>query len=160
MLLILLDDAGYSDVAGFGRNDAPTPNIQSIAQEGVRFTRHYADSTCKPARFGAADGRESARVAQSPDFRGMSPDIVTLADALKTNGYHTAHIGKWHLGDAVRGAWPDQGFDEWFGFLNQFQLKAQMQKVNLLSVPLISIHGCKAITHPTTIPRSPGRYSG
>ena len=124
VLLILLDDAGYSDVAGFGRNDAPTPNIQSIAQEGVRFTRHYADSTCKPARLALLTGRESARVAQSPDFRGMSPDIVTLADALKTNGYHTAHIGKWHLGDAVRGAWPDQqGFDEWFGFLNQFQLK-------------------------------------
>lgn len=124
VLLILLDDAGYSDVAGFGRNDAPTPNIRQIAQEGVRFTRHYADSTCKPARLALLTGRESARVAQSPDLRGMSPDIVTLADALKTNGYHTVHIGKWHLGDAVRSSWPDkQGFDEWFGFLNQFQLK-------------------------------------
>lgn len=124
VLLILLDDAGYSDVAGFGRDDAPTPNIRQIAQEGVRFTRHYADSTCKPARLALLTGRESARVAQSPDFRGISPDIVTLADALKANGYHTVHIGKWHLGDAVRGSWPDkQGFDEWFGFLNQFQLK-------------------------------------
>lgn len=124
VLLILLDDAGYSDVAGFGRDDAPTPNIHQLAQQGVRFTRHYADSTCKPARLALLTGRESARVAQSPDFRGMSPDIVTLADALKANGYRTAHIGKWHLGDAVRGSWPDQqGFDDWFGFLNQFQLK-------------------------------------
>jgi arylsulfatase A-like enzyme len=124
VLLILLDDAGYSDVAGFGRNDAPTPNIQSIAQEGVRFTRHYADSTCKPARLALLTGRESARLAQSPDFRGISSDVVTLADALKAQGYHTAHIGKWHLGDTVRQSWPDQqGFDEWFGFLNQFQLK-------------------------------------
>ncbi|MEZ5540163.1 MAG: sulfatase-like hydrolase/transferase [Pseudomonadales bacterium] len=136
VLLILLDDAGYSDIAGFGRNDAPTPNIRQIANEGVRFTRHYADSTCKPARLALMTGRESARVAQSPDFRGMSSDIVTLADALKTAGYRTAHIGKWHLGDAVRDSWPDkQGFDEWFGFLNQFQLKGPDAEGNFTKRP-------------------------
>jgi arylsulfatase A-like enzyme len=124
VLLIVLDDAGYSDVAGFGRNDAPTPNIKKLADEGVRFTRHYADSTCRPARLALMTGRESARVAQNPDFRGMSPHIITLAEALKNNGYSTHHVGKWHLGDAVRESWPDQqGFDSWFGFLNQFQLK-------------------------------------
>lgn len=124
ILLIVLDDAGYSDVAGFGRNDAPTPNIQQLANEGVRFTRHYADSTCRPARLALLTGRESARVAQNPDFRGISPDVITLPDALKSAGYNTTHIGKWHLGDAVRDAWPDkQGFEQWFGFLNQFQLK-------------------------------------
>jgi arylsulfatase A-like enzyme len=124
ILLIVLDDAGYSDIAGFGRDDAPTPNIRQIANEGVRFTRHYADSTCRPARLALLTGRESARVAQNPDFRGISPEIITLPEALKTAGYRTAHIGKWHLGDAVRDAWPDkQGFEHWFGFLNQFQLK-------------------------------------
>src|SRR6478735_6416508 len=100
ILLIVLDDAGYSDIAGFGRNDAPTPNIQQLANEGVRFTRHYADSTCRPARLALMTGQESARVAQNPDFRGISPDIITLPEALKTVGYHTSHIGKWHLGDA------------------------------------------------------------
>lgn len=124
ILLIVLDDAGYSDVAGFGRDDAPTPNIKQIANEGVRFTRHYADSTCRPARLALLTGREAALVAQNPDFRGISPDIITLPEALKTAGYRTTHIGKWHLGDAVRDSWPDkQGFDHWFGFLNQFQLK-------------------------------------
>lgn len=124
ILLIVLDDAGYSDVAGFGRNDAPTPNIRKIADEGVRFTRHYADSTCKPARLALMTGRTSASVAQAPDFRGISPQITTLAEALKQNGYSTHHVGKWHLGDSVRDAWPDkQGFDDWFGFLNQFMLK-------------------------------------
>jgi arylsulfatase A-like enzyme len=123
-LLIVLDDAGYSDIAGFGRDDAPTPNIKQIANEGVRFTRHYADSTCRPARLALLTGRESARVAQNPDFRGISPEMITLPEALKTAGYRTFHIGKWHLGDAVRDSWPDkQGFDSWFGFLNQFQLK-------------------------------------
>jgi arylsulfatase A-like enzyme len=124
ILLIVLDDAGYSDVTGFGRNDAPTPNIKKIADEGVRFTRHYADSTCKPARLALMTGRTSASVAQAPDFRGISPQVTTLAEALKQNGYSTHHIGKWHLGDSVRDAWPDkQGFDSWFGFLNQFMLK-------------------------------------
>jgi arylsulfatase A-like enzyme len=124
ILLIVLDDAGYSDVAGFGRDDAPTPNIKMIANEGVRFTRHYADSTCRPARLALLTGRESARVAQNPDFRGISPDLVTLPEALQRVGYKTYHIGKWHLGDAVRASWPDQqGFENWFGFLNQFQLK-------------------------------------
>ncbi|HQQ63522.1 MAG TPA: sulfatase-like hydrolase/transferase [Pseudomonadales bacterium] len=124
ILLIVLDDAGYSDVAGFGRNDAPTPNIRKIADEGVRFTRHYADSTCKPARLALMTGRTSASVAQSPDFRGISPQVTTLAEALKLNGYSTHHVGKWHIGDSVREAWPDkQGFDSWFGFLNQFMLK-------------------------------------
>ena len=124
VLLIMLDDAGYSDVAGFGRNDAPTPNLKKLADEGVRFTRHYADSTCRPARLALMTGREAARVAQNPDFRGISPEIITLPEALKTAGYSTHHVGKWHLGDSVREAWPDrQGFDSWFGFLNQFQLK-------------------------------------
>ena len=68
VLLILLDDAGYSDVAGFGRNDAPTPNIQSIAQEGVRFTRHYADSTCKPARLALLTVQPKARTTRRADF--------------------------------------------------------------------------------------------
>lgn len=124
ILLVVLDDAGYSDVAGFGRNDAPTPTLAQLGAEGVRFTRHYADSTCRPARLALMTGREAARVAQNPDFRGISPQIVTLPEALQAAGYRTHHIGKWHLGDAVREAWPDrQGFDHWFGFLNQFQLK-------------------------------------
>lgn len=124
VLLVMLDDAGYSDVAGFGRNDAPTPTLQQLAQEGVRFTRHYADSTCRPARLALMTGREAATVAQNPDFRGISPQVITLPEALRAAGYATWHIGKWHLGDAVREAWPDrQGFDHWFGFLNQFQLK-------------------------------------
>ncbi len=124
ILLIVLDDAGYSDVAGFGRNDAPTPQLKKIADEGVRFTRHYADSTCRPARLALMTGRESARVAQNPDFRGISPELITLPEALKSAGYSTHHVGKWHLGDSVRESWPDQqGFDSWFGFLNQFQLK-------------------------------------
>lgn len=124
VLLIVLDDAGYSDVAGFGRDDAPTTNLRALADQGVRFTRHYADSTCRPARFALLTGRETARVVQNPDFRGIPPELLTLPEALRAQGYRTLHLGKWHLGDSERNAWPDrQGFDHWFGYLNQFQLK-------------------------------------
>lgn len=136
VLLVVLDDAGYSDVAGFGRDDAPTPNLEKLAQEGVRFTRHYADSTCRPARLALITGQESARIAQNPDFRGIPPERVTLAEALKAQGYQTHHIGKWHLGDSVRESWPDRhGFDSWFGFLNQFQLKGPDAEGNFTKRP-------------------------
>ena len=58
-----------------------------------------------------------------PHGRGISPDVVTLPERLKEEGYTTWHIGKWHIGDLDRIAWPDyQGFDHWFGFLNQWRL--------------------------------------
>lgn len=124
VLLVLLDDAGYSDVAGFGRNDAPTPNLQQLAAQGVRFTRHYADSTCKPARMSLLAGRPSADLVTQPDFRGISAELVTLPEALHAAGYHTYHIGKWHLGDTHPSTRPEaQGFDDWFGFLTQFRLR-------------------------------------
>ncbi|MCB1616821.1 MAG: sulfatase-like hydrolase/transferase, partial [Pseudomonadales bacterium] len=61
LLLIVLDDAGYSDVKGFGRNDAPTPHLEQLANEGVRFTRHYADATCRPARISLMTGQQASR---------------------------------------------------------------------------------------------------
>lgn len=124
LMLIVLDDAGFSDVSGFGRDDAPTPNLEKLANEGVRFTRHYADATCRPARLALMTGKMASRVAMIPDFRGISPEVDTLPELLKQGGYSTHHIGKWHLGDTHPLSWPDaQGFDSWFGFLNQFLLR-------------------------------------
>ncbi len=58
-----------------------------------------------------------------PNGPGISPEIITLPERLKEEGYTTWHIGKWHIGDLERTAWPDyQGFDHWFGFLNQWRL--------------------------------------
>jgi arylsulfatase A-like enzyme len=125
ILLILLDDAGYGDIAGFAPDTtAPTPRLNQLANEGVRFTRFYADSTCQPARLSLMTGQQASRVATPPDFTGISPEVETLPEKLQQAGYQTFHIGKWHLGETTRLAWPSaQGFDHWFGFLNQFVLR-------------------------------------
>ncbi|GAG79028.1 unnamed protein product, partial [marine sediment metagenome] len=99
------------------------PNLDQLAKEGVRFTRHYASSVCSPARAALLTGQDPARNGYVPNGRGLSPQLITLPEALKGAGYSTWHIGKWHIGDLQRQAWPDhQGFDHWFGFLNQWRL--------------------------------------
>lgn len=124
ILLILLDDAGYADIAGFANSTAPTPHLRRLGDEGVRFTRFYADSTCRPARVSLLTGKQASRVALAPDFHGISPEVTTLPEQLKKAGYSTHHIGKWHLGDTTPLSWPGaQGFDDWFGFLTQFYLR-------------------------------------
>jgi arylsulfatase A-like enzyme len=124
ILLILLDDLGYNDLGANENTEIPTPNLDQLAHQGVRFTRHYTDSTCRPSRAALLTGKLPSRSAQPPHFIGLSPEIQILPEVLKRVGYKTFHIGKWHLGDTVQGAWPSaQGFDEWFGFLTQFLLR-------------------------------------
>lgn len=124
VLVILVDDMGYDDL-DISNPDTmtPTPNMDMIAQEGVRFDRHYTDSTCSPTRSALLSGQYPARNGFEPNGRGLSPDVLTIADVLKIYGYRTYHVGKWHTGNTVRQAWPDrQGFDHWFGFLDQWQM--------------------------------------
>jgi arylsulfatase A-like enzyme len=124
ILLILLDDAGYGDIEGFSEQERPTPHLKQLAEQGVRFERFYADSTCRPARVSLLTGQQASRVTMTPDFVGISPEVETLPEKLQQAGYTTYHIGKWHLGDTTMLAWPSaQGFDHWFGFLNQFVLR-------------------------------------
>ena len=124
ILLIMVDDLGYNDLAINNDNNLiTTPNLDQLAREGVRFTRHYATAVCSPARAALLTGQDPARNGYAPNGRGLSPQITTLPDVLKQAGYATWHIGKWHIGDLQRQAWPDhQGFDHWFGFLNQWRL--------------------------------------
>ncbi len=120
----MVDDLGFNDLAINNNNDAiSTPNLDELAKQGVRFTRHYAKSVCSPARAALLSGQYPERNGYMPNGRGLSPQITTLPDALKKAGYATWHIGKWHMGHIQRHAWPDyQGFDHWFGFLNQWRL--------------------------------------
>lgn len=128
ILLIMADDLGYNDLAINNDNtQIDTPNMDQIARDGVRFTRHYAHSVCSPARAALLTGFDAERMGYLPNGRGISPEVVTLPDRLKQEGYVTWHIGKWHIGDTHRTAWPDyQGFDHWFGFLNQWRLPGEM----------------------------------
>jgi arylsulfatase A-like enzyme len=124
ILLLMADDMGFNDLAINNNNtQIDTPNMDQLARDGVRFTRHYAAAVCSPARAAFLTGISPERLGYLPNGRGISPEIVTLPERLTEEGYNTWHIGKWHIGDTERSAWPDhQGFDHWFGFLNQWRL--------------------------------------
>lgn len=126
ILLILADDHGYGDVSAYGNSDVRTPNIDRIGAEGMRFTRMRANCTvCSPSRAALLTGRYADRVGvpgvirtQPEDSWGyLDPAVPTLADGLKQAGYHTAIIGKWHLGLEAPNLPNLRGFDFFHGFL-------------------------------------------
>lgn len=125
ILLILTDDLGNNDIASWGDGSAPTPTLDQLSREAIRFRQHYTDSTCSPSRAALMTGQHPIRVGFQPDGVGLSKDLNTLPKSLHKLGYRTAHIGKWHLGEALE--YPEiqpgnQGFDYWFGMLNHFVL--------------------------------------
>jgi arylsulfatase A-like enzyme len=154
VVVILADDLGYNDITldgGVADGTVPTPNIDSIARDGVRFMNGYAgNATCAPSRAAIMTGRYPTRFgfeftpapkafsrliahfdyatrrpiyhaeleSQVPDLAHLAvpPDEITLAELLKSRGYRTLMLGKWHLGEAPGTRPTDQGFDEYLGF--------------------------------------------
>ena len=123
VLLIVSDDLGYADIGIYGSRDIPTPNIDRVAQEGIRFTNAYVSGPyCSPSRAGLMTGRYPQRFGYefnpdgSPDY-GLPLTETTMADRLKAAGYRTALFGKWHLGSADRLHPMRRGFEEFYGFL-------------------------------------------
>lgn len=126
ILLILTDDLGNNDLASWGDGSAPTPTLDALSRQSVRFRRHYTDSTCSPSRASLLTGREPVSIGFQANGLGLSADIDTLPKSLKALGYHTVHLGKWHIGEALE--YPNiqpsfHGFDYWFGMLNHFVLR-------------------------------------
>ena len=120
IIFILADDLGYGDVGCFG-SSIPTPNIDRMAQEGMRLTRFYSASpVCSPSRAAFLTGRYPVRtgivnVLMPSDKRGLDPTERTIPRVLKERGYRTALVGKWHLG-CQPGVMPrDHSFDEFYG---------------------------------------------
>lgn len=115
IIIILTDDQGFGDMKSHGATELNTPNLDALEKESVRFENFYADPVCAPSRASLLTGRDYLRtgvcqVANAREY--MHPDERTLADTLGSNGYHTGHIGKWHLG-ASPGWMPwDRGFSE------------------------------------------------
>ena len=134
ILMIMVDDLGFNDLAiNNGNTEIDTPNLDQFAQDGVRFTRHYAAPVCSPARAALLTGLHPERVGFLPSGRGISPQMETLPERLQQEGYTTWHVGKWHVGHIDREAWPDhQGFDHWFGFLTQVFLAGQKENGELV----------------------------
>lgn len=127
ILLIFTDDQGINDVGCYG-SEIPTPNIDRIAREGIRFTEFYsASAICTPSRYGLLTGRNPSRsrdqllgalmfMAEEHRDKGIRPEEATIATALQGAGYHTALIGKWHLGHGDASFLPTRhGFDHFVG---------------------------------------------
>jgi arylsulfatase A-like enzyme len=121
IILIVADDLGYADLGCQGSTDLKTPNIDSIARAGVRFTNGYVSCpVCSPTRAGLLTGRYQQRFGHEFNLGatgGLPVDQITIAQLLKENGYATGMIGKWHLGDKPQFHPQQRGFDEFFGFL-------------------------------------------
>lgn len=123
ILIIVGDDMGYADVGFHGCKDIPTPHLDALAKSGVRFTNGYVTGPyCSPTRAGLLTGRYQQRFGHEfnpgggPDA-GLPLSEMTFANHLKTAGYATGLVGKWHLGGADKFHPQRRGFDEFFGFL-------------------------------------------
>jgi arylsulfatase A len=120
VIVIACDDLGFGDLSCYGSGIA-TPNIDSIGQQGVRFTQcNSAASVCTPARAGLMTGRYPnryglPRVLSPTDTYGLPSSETTVAQMLKPSGYATMCVGKWHLGCVVPFLPVNLGFDEWYG---------------------------------------------
>jgi len=123
IVVFLTDDQGYGDLASFGHPTIRTPNIDRMAQEGLRLTSFYAAPSCTPSRAQFLTGRYSVRSGElTPTGPGSPVGLpqkeITIAEALKAQGYRTGMVGKWHLGDFA--THPEfnpmsHGFDFFFG---------------------------------------------
>lgn len=131
IILILADDLGYGDIGAHGCTDIPTPNIDRLAANGVRFTDGYANgSFCTPTRAALLSGRYQQRSGCEDLTRPLPKPVVTLPQRLKAAGYVTGMVGKWHLGTTAGLTPLDRGFDHFFGFLGggHYYLPAPNQK--------------------------------
>jgi len=146
ILFILIDDMGWNDLSCQGSTFYETPNIDSLAEDGLRFTNAYASCpVCSPTRASILSGKYPARVGitqwigghsrgrtiGAPYLHQLPLEEKSLASTLKENGYQTYHVGKWHLGE--KGYWPeDHGFDvniggchmghPWNGFFSPYNI--------------------------------------
>ena len=126
-IVIFCDNLGYGDVGCFGSKVHRTPNIDRMAEEGIRLTSFYATSGvcspsraslitgCYPRRVGLNVNSQGGAVLVPKDKKGLSAGEVTIAEVLKSLGYATAIVGKWHLGDQPPFLPTRHGFDSYFG---------------------------------------------
>jgi arylsulfatase A-like enzyme len=122
VLILLADDLGYADVGFHGCKDIPTPNLDALAQGGVRCTNGYVSGPyCSPTRAGLLTGRYQQRFGHEFNPAGLNAGLpvgeATLVERFKAAGYVTGLVGKWHLGSGAAFQPQKRGLDEFFGFL-------------------------------------------
>ncbi|HIG29463.1 MAG TPA: arylsulfatase [Verrucomicrobiales bacterium] len=119
-IIIFTDDQGYGDLGCYGSPEIETPNIDRMAAEGMRFTSFYAAPFCGPSRASLMTGSYPPRLSlafnHGPGAKtGIHADEITIAELLKSKGYRTQMIGKWHLGDHPSFLPHRNGFDDYLG---------------------------------------------
>ncbi len=126
ILVILADDLGYGDLSCYGATDLQSPHIDRLVGSGMRFDNFYANCpVCSPTRAALLSGRYPdlvgvpgvIRTHARDNWGRLSPDVVLLPAVLKRAGYHTALVGKWHLGLTSPDQPNERGFDHFHGFL-------------------------------------------
>ena len=138
-IVINIDDMGYADVGAFGSTLNRTPNIDRMAAEGMKLKCHYAAPVCSPSRSSLMTGCYPKRVLPIPGVLfpgaavGLNPKEETVAEVLKSVGYATQCVGKWHLGDQPEFLPTAQGFDHYLGipYSNDMGIAAEGSKSSL-----------------------------
>lgn len=120
IVLVFIDDMGYADIEPFGNEQVRTPHFNRLATEGRKFTSFYAAPVCTMSRANLLTGCYNPRISMPGVLfpgsdKALHPDEVTFAEVAKSQGYATACVGKWHLGDRPEFFPLAQGFDEYFG---------------------------------------------
>ena len=140
-VVIFIDDLGYGDIGPFGATTQKTPHLDRLAREGMRLTSFYAAPLCTPSRAQLMTGRYAPRVGLPKvlfpaDPIGLNPAESTVAELLKEQGYATACVGKWHLGDQPEFLPTRHGFDRYYGlpYSNDMASEADGGKTNFQAI--------------------------
>ncbi len=146
IVFILVDNVGWGSFGVYG-GTVPTPRIDQLANEGIRFNNYNVEAQCTPTRSAILTGRYPVRSGTftvplpGQGLAGMAPWEYTIAELLSDAGYATALYGKWHLGDTPGRLPSDQGFDEWWGIKNTWDEAAYTSyplfKDSGMAVPMI-----------------------
>lgn len=158
VIVILADDLGYGDLGCYGSKTIATPHLDRMAREGIRFTDAYAAAPfCSPARAGLLTGRLPARaglpyVLFPTEHHGLPAAEITLPELLKTRGYATACIGKWHLGWRAPFHPLAQGFDRFHGLLHtndvrEWRVGDAFMQLSMFG-PLTRVEGERVVESP------------
>jgi arylsulfatase A len=142
IVVIFIDDLGYGDIGPFGATKQQTPSLDRMAAEGMKLTSFYAAPVCSVSRAQLLTGCYGVRVGVPGVYfpagpEGLNPAEVTIAERLKSLGYATACIGKWHLGDQPEFLPTRQGFDRYYGIPYSNDMQRMSTATGQRVVPLL-----------------------
>ena len=167
IIVIFCDDLGYGDLGCYGSTKNRTPHVDQLAADGMMFTDFYSSSpVCTPSRASLMTGCYPRRVGMHEDFtghwvliprsrRGLNPEEATVAEVLKSQGYVTACVGKWHLGDQPQHLPTEHGFDYYYGI----PYSNDMQAAGRGDPPLPLVKQTKVIEAPADQTTLTKRYT-